>query len=95
MKSEAEKIEERVIRRLEAEGRLRTPPSTAHGAGPEGMVPQSPGYESALQSVPQIRVDSTGEAGADRHPAKIAEPVPTYSGDVGQDREGADRINYV
>ena len=110
LRGEAEKIEERVIRRLEAEGRLRTPPeaapaapemTTATGAGPVGADQQHTGYESVPLGPPQIRVDpatGAGPVGSDQQHAgyeNVPVPPPLHNVNQGQDVETGDRISYA
>ncbi len=110
LKSETEKIEENIIRRLEAEGRLRTPPpamvstapETATASGAVGADQSNLGGGSGSMPPPEIRVDPAspashgilGQPYSTSHQA-VATPTPLRHPDRGQDIEGDDRISYA
>ena len=111
LKSEAEKIEARIIRRLEAEGRLRTPPPqevvsaapemTLAGGSSEGTSGQQVGYGQGRMPLPQIRVDPAteiGVPGANQHyVGHEGPPAPSSIENTERryDGEGVDRISYA
>lgn len=110
LKNETEKIEENVIRRLEAEGRLRTPPpagissvpETATASGAVGGDQPDIGIGVGSIPPPEIRVDPASPAGhgildqpySTSHQG-VATPAPLRHPDRGQDVEAGDRITYA
>jgi len=110
LKSETEKIEENVIRRLEAEGRLRTPPPAMASTAPEmatasgavGADQPHIGGGSGSIPPPEIRVDPASPAGhgilgqpySTSHQGVVA-PAPLRYPDRGQDIEAENRITYT
>jgi len=107
LKSETEKIEENIIRRLEAEGRLRTPPpamastalETQTASGAVGADQLHMGGGSGSVPPPEIRLDPASPAGhgslgqphSTRHEGVVA-PAPLRYPDRGQGIEAEDRI---
>lgn len=110
LKSETEKIEENIIRRLEAEGRLRTPPpaiastapETATASGAVGTDQPHIGGGSGSIPPPEIRVDPASPAGygvlgqpySTSH-QEVATPAPLPYPGRGQDIEANYRITHA
>lgn len=84
----AAEIEEKIIRRLEAEGRLRTPPGTSAGMA---MAPGMGGPQAPMQP-PQIHIDPGSPAGGERGSMV---PTPLHQGERREPGGGEDGIHTV